>query len=97
MAALEPTAANLAQMVELCAEIMATRPYAAVVVLGSPELADYEALLREAGALHWFASPRELGGWRRTVLNHIERIPTGAGDIAESVWHSLPWSDAATA
>jgi hypothetical protein len=95
--ALELTVANLAQMADLCGEIVARYPYAAAVVLGTPELANCDPLVREAGALHYFASPRELAGWRQTVLNHIERIPTGAGDIAESVWHSLPWSDAATA
>ncbi len=97
LVALELTRANLADVVALTRDITAAHPWSAVVVLAAPELAVCEPLMREAGALHVVASPRELEGWRQTVTKHFGRIPMSAGEFAESIWDSLPWSDAATA
>ncbi|MEX2113213.1 MAG: hypothetical protein WD845_08515 [Pirellulales bacterium] len=94
LAALELTPANLANVIAMTRDITAMHPWAAVVVLAEPELAACEPVVREAGALHFFVSPREFDGWRQTVLNHFGRIPLRTGEFAESVWESLPWSDA---
>ena len=65
--------------------------------LAERAVAECETLLREAGALWFAASPRELAGVGRTVLNHLARLPAARGNFADHVWEALPWADAATA
>ncbi len=97
LVALELTHGNLAGVLDLLGELPARFPLARVIVLGEHELRACEPLVREAGAVGFFASPRDLAGLRQTAQNHFAQLPARQADFAESVWAALPWSDATTA
>ncbi len=94
--ALEVTTGNLASVVELLVELAARFPAARAVVLADTETRLCEDLLREAGAIHVFDSPRKLEGMRATIRNHLAHAGTADVGFAESVWDALPWREAAS-
>ena len=96
LVAIELTHGNLAGVLDLLGELPVRFPLARVVILGEHELRACEPLVREAGAVGFFASPRHLIGLRQTAANHFGQLPAGQADFAESVWAALPWRDAAT-
>jgi hypothetical protein len=69
-------------------------PMARVMVLADSDLESFEWALREAGAVHFTVSPRQLDGMAHLVQRHFERqpqrSPTG---LAAAIWDTLPWSD----
>jgi hypothetical protein len=94
--ALEVSRASLAAALEFLGELPLRYARARAIVLCAGELGGWELPLREAGALHVVASPRELAGLRRTIVGHFDRVGSVPTDLAARVWESLPWSDAAT-
>ena len=94
--AVELSPTGVADVLDFVSRLPARFPQARVVVLADHGLQACEQPLREAGAVHFVASPRELGGLERTISNHFAGLATTHNDFAESVWDRLPWSDAAT-
>jgi hypothetical protein len=96
--AVELTSQNLARVLATMDEVSRKFPQARVVVLAQRGLEGYEWLLREAGALHFTASPRELAGFEALARRHFERVPgPPTATLAAQVWDALPWNDVATA
>jgi hypothetical protein len=66
-------------------------PWARLAVVAGRELAAAEWLLREAGAVHFLTSPRQLAGLMRTARRHLEAVPRPQSSPAEETWAALPW------
>ena len=97
MVAVELSDDNLCGVLDLLERLPEMFPLARLVILGRLELQRYEPLVREAGAIHFFESPRDLAGFRQTASNHFAQLPPIKADFAESVWAAIPWSDASGA
>ncbi|MEN6451879.1 MAG: hypothetical protein ABFC96_15420 [Thermoguttaceae bacterium] len=53
----------------------------------------YEAVAREAGAVHFLSSPRHAGLLARLACRHLAQVPPPPQGLAERIWSSLPWAD----
>ena len=78
----------LARMIGLADSFPRTR----VAVVADRSLAEYEWLLREAGAVHFACSRRQLAPLARTACRHLAQVPTPRQGLAERIWAGLPWS-----
>ena len=98
MLALELTRQNFTAILALVSEIEREYSRARVIILAQRGLGDYEWLFREAGAIYFTSSPRELPGVGNLARRHFSRLPAPAAlSHAAQVWDSLPWTDVATA
>ena len=89
----EMTQANAASLAQRTAELERLFPFARVAVVAERSLADYEWLMREAGAL-WFAtSPRALRPVVTLAVRHLQLQTASAPpcDLVQQIWSSLPW------
>jgi hypothetical protein len=84
--------ANVDEALDLVWRVARRFPDVAVAVVAERELASYEELVRELGALHFATSPRRLGTLVRLGARHMARQPMPALDDRERVFASLPWS-----
>ena len=66
-------------------------PLARAAVVAERSLADWEWLLREAGAVWFTTSPRELGPVAAAARRHMEQVPEPEMGIADRIWSGLPW------
>lgn len=68
-------------------------PLARAAIVADRALADYEWLMRQAGAVHFTCSPRRLGGLAGVVGRHLAAVaPPDRGALAE-IWAGLPWGE----
>jgi hypothetical protein len=96
--ALELTRQDFTGVLALVSEIGHKFSRARVIILAERGLDDYEWLFREAGAVYFTSSPRELPGLADLVRRHFRRLPTlPAASLAAQVWDTLPWNDRAIA
>jgi hypothetical protein len=86
-------AAVIAWLVQLARQF----PFARAIVVADRGAEAYEPLAREAGAIHFTTSPRDLAGWNVMVRNQSRRHAHPKADFAERIWAELPWSEAAVA
>jgi hypothetical protein len=86
-------AAVVAWLVQLARQF----PLARAIVVADRAAGGCESLVREAGAIHFTTSPRELSGWNVIVRNQARRHAHPKADFAEQLWDTLPWSEAALA
>ena len=90
----ELTDANAESLVERVAGMERRFPHARAAVVAERSLARYEWLVREAGAV-WFAvSPRDLRPIVALASRHLQRAPCPPRDLAQQFWSSLPWGPA---
>ncbi|MGD9720281.1 MAG: hypothetical protein AB7O59_07385 [Pirellulales bacterium] len=95
--ALALTKSNRAAVLKIVCRLNAQYPRACTIILAESAMASWELLFREAGAVHFCASPRDVSGISQTLENHFRRQPSPTTDLAQSIWDELPWRDAATA
>ena len=69
-------------------------PTARLAVVAERSLAEWEWLLREAGAVHFTCSPRRLGPLARVICRHLAQVPATPQTLTERIWAGLPWNDA---
>jgi hypothetical protein len=82
---------NLAELLQRLIWLDRDFPLARAVVVADRGLARYEWLLREAGAVHFLASPRKLAPLVRLAARHIASVPVPEQSLAEQIWATLPW------
>ncbi|NQU24738.1 MAG: hypothetical protein HQ567_25935 [Candidatus Nealsonbacteria bacterium] len=87
----ELTGGNVASLLERLARLPREFPLARVAVVADRSLAKYEWLIREAGAVHFTCSSRQLGPLGRAVRAHLDQAPAPPQTLVEQVWASLPW------
>ncbi len=66
-------------------------PLARAAVVAERSLAEWQWPLREAGAVWFTASPRELAAVATIARRHLEQAPEPRLGIAERLWRGLPW------
>jgi hypothetical protein len=68
-------------------------PRARAAVVAADRLAGCEALVREAGAVHFTCSPRQLAPLARMIVRHLADVPPPQQTLVERIWASLPWGE----
>lgn len=64
---------------------------ARVAVVAQRELLGCQWLMREAGAVHFVVSSRDLAPLAQAICRHREQMPVKKLSLAEQVWAELPW------
>lgn len=90
----ELTSANCDALLDRLARLPRDHPLCRVAVVADRSLAQYEGLAREAGAVWFVVSPRELGPLAATAQRHLRLAPSEPRKLAERIWASLPWGRA---
>ena len=84
--------ANVAGLLRLMAVQQRQFPAARLAVVANRSQAGYEWLMREAGAVHFLCSPREVAVLARLACRHLAEVPAPQQSLAERIWASLPWA-----
>lgn len=87
----ELTSAGAGELLRRMARLGRDFPLARVVVVADRCLASHEWLMREAGAIHFTCSPRQLGPVARMASRHLEQAPAPQRTVTQRIWASLPW------
>ncbi len=91
LAVVELTAGSIAPLLQRLARLHSDLPLARVAVVADRSLVKYEWLIREAGAVHFTCSSRQLGPLARVAGGHLDRAPSPPKTLVEKVWDRLPW------
>ena len=91
LAVVELSAGNVAPLLQRLAGLDRDFPLARVAVVADRSLAKYEWLIREAGAVHFTCSSRQLGPLARVVAGHLDQAPSPPQTLVEQIWARLPW------
>jgi hypothetical protein len=84
--------ANAAPVLRFLAKQSQRFPAVRIAVVANRSQADYEGLMREAGAVHFLSSPREAAVLARLACRHLAEAPLQQQSLAERIWASLPWA-----
>jgi hypothetical protein len=68
-------------------------PMARLAVVADRALAGYQWLMREAGAVHFLCSPRQVGPLAQLACRHLAQVPPLQQSLAERIWANLPWGE----
>ncbi len=71
-------------------------PHARIAVVAQRNMARFEWLVREAGAVHFLTSPRRLTPLAGLVVRHLANVPLPSQTMMERIWASLPWAPPGT-
>jgi len=66
-------------------------PQVRVAVVAERALAPWEELMREAGAVWFCTSPREVYPLAQIARRHFSAAPKRRQTVVEQIWASLPW------
>jgi hypothetical protein len=88
---LELTAGNCSRLLEGLLEIERHFPRGRVAVVAERSLAACESAVREAGAVWFTTSPREVRPIASLAARHVARARAPVRTTTERVWDSLPW------
>ncbi|OHB72132.1 MAG: hypothetical protein A2V70_07435 [Planctomycetes bacterium RBG_13_63_9] len=87
----ELTTANVDELLGRMVRLGRDFPLARVAIVADRRLAGYEWLMREAGAVHFVCSPRQLGPLAEVARRHLDQAPVPRRSVTERIWASLPW------
>ena len=87
----ELTAANVEGLLLRMVRLPRDFPLARVAVVAAGRLADCQSLLREAGAVHWVASLRQLAPLAQLACRHLASTPPPLQSLTDRIWAGLPW------
>ena len=100
LAAIELTADNVRPLMAMLLRLQDELPEVRAIVMAKRQLAEYESLIREAGAIHFLVSPRSLGDVAELVRRRQAQLEASAasrtGDLDDpraEILANLPWSD----
>lgn len=83
--------ANVGGLLRLLARQPRQFPAARLAVVANRSQADHEWLMREAGAVHFVCSLRQVAVLARLACRHLAEVPPPQQSLAERIWMSLPW------
>ncbi len=89
---LELSARNGPAVVDWLAQLDQFDPRARAAVAADRSLRSWEPLVREAGAVWFVTSPRDVGPVARMARRHLEAAPKPHRELAEEIWDWLPWA-----
>jgi len=87
----EITAENVGRMTAWLAGLRRRWPHAVPIAVAERGLAEWESLVREAGAENWFESPSQLAGIVRMFRRQLLRYPPPLPDLRTAWRDRLPW------
>jgi hypothetical protein len=87
----EVTAAETEGLLRRLARLHREFPLARLAVVADRSQAGCQWLMREAGAVHFVCSPRQLGPLAGVVCRHLAQVPAPPQTLSERIWASLPW------
>ena len=87
----ELTTANADALLDRMARHQRLFPLGRVAVVAKRSMAAYEPLLREAGAVHFLCSPRQVGRLAQLACRHLAQVPPLQQNLTERIWANLPW------
>jgi hypothetical protein len=64
---------------------------AEVAVVAARSLAGWQWLVREAGAVHFSCSPRQLGPLAEMACRHLASVPLPPQSLTDRILAGLPW------
>ncbi len=88
---LELTGKNGSWLVDTLVELQRHWRGARAAVVAERSLAEWEWLMREAGAVHFLTSPRRLAPLIDLACRHLAAAPVPRQTLSERIWASLPW------
>lgn len=89
----ELTRASVEPLLERLAWAERDYPLARVAVVAQRALDGCEWLVREAGAVHFTTSPRQLAGVAHMACQHVQNAPRLPRSITDDIWARLPWGE----
>lgn len=89
---LEMSVRNAAAVVEWLAQLDRLDPRARAAVAADRSLRVWEGVVREAGAVWFITSPREVAPLARMAKRHLDAVPRPPRSFVDDVWDSLPWA-----
>jgi hypothetical protein len=92
----EATRENLDNLLGRMAWFSRDFPQGRIAVVAHRNLAGFEWLVREAGAVHFLTSPRRLAPLAGLVVRHLANVPLPQQTMLERIWSSLPWGPRGT-
>ena len=82
---------NVAELLGRMARLPREFPAARLAVVADRSLAGYEGLMREAGAVHFVCSLRQVGLLARLACRHLAQVPPPQQSLTERISANLPW------
>ena len=93
--AIELTERTVASAVEMLTRLERLRPHTLALALAELRLAGYEELVREAGAVHFITSRRNMQHLGELIGRYFARFPQPAIDTRADILARLPWGGTA--
>lgn len=87
----ELTRANAGGLLDRLAGLERQFPRARVAVVADFSLADYQWLVREAGAVHFLTTRRRVYELTGLAVRHLSQVPEPRASLADRIWAGLPW------
>ncbi|MGO9115142.1 MAG: hypothetical protein ACLP9L_38510 [Thermoguttaceae bacterium] len=87
---------NLDSLLQRMAWFSRDFPQGRIAAVTQRNMARFEWLLREAGAVHFLASPRQLTALAGLVARHLANVPQPPQTMVQRIWASLPWGPVGT-
>ncbi len=87
----ELTSANADDLLRRLARLEREFPGVRAAVVARRSLADHQWLVREAGAIHFTCSPRQLTPLAEAACRHLCQVEVSEPALSERMWASLPW------
>ena len=91
--AVELSEGNAGALLEKMAWLERDFPLARLAVVTQRDLAGYEWLMREAGAVHFTCSPRQSGPLADLAERHLSQAPECPRSLVEQIRARLPWGE----
>ncbi len=88
---LELTMHNARELLRRLASLERRFPEARAAVVADRWLAEYQWVIRAAGAVWFCCSPRQLAPIAATACRHLARAPQPRQSFVQRIWASLPW------
>ncbi len=92
----EATRENLESLLRRMVWFSRDFPQARIAVVASRSMARFQWLVREAGAVHFLVSPRQLTSLAALVTRHLANVPPPPQSMIQRIWASLPWGPGGT-
>jgi hypothetical protein len=87
---------NLDNLLRRAAWFSRDFPHGRIAVVAQRNMARFEWLLREAGAVHFLTSPRRLAPLAGLAVRHLAGVPLPSQTMVQRIWASLPWGPSET-
>jgi hypothetical protein len=84
---------NVAGLLDRMARQPRQFPMARLAVVADRSLAEYDWLTREAGAVHFACSPRQVGTMAQLACRHLAQVPPPSQSLTDRIWAGLPWGE----